>query len=294
MAHRRRALHFVYAAVALVVAGAITTGAYVAQADTNGSSKRLVVYDNNMENLAPCNGNDYTKLLSYMKKQDKSPDILTIQQVSNAKQLKNLTARLSHDLPGTFAGTIAVANPGSMGYKDGCKTRKNQQTNAIIYRTGRLAAKRTVRWRSDAPANPTHGTGPCRNLDPTSSSQDRVENVAVKFYDKVSHKHVSVASIHWPTAKWNGPKCAHENIRETKEALNGLGGSLEIFGGDTNATDSATRSPRSAAIGCVPSATTPSASGASTTSWPKAPAASATSRTSPTAWPVGSTPTTDP
>lgn len=237
---RRRGVRLAYALTALAVAAtAVVAGTYVAQADTNPNVKSLLVYDNNIENMVKkdgCEAPNFDHLISYMKKQPRTPDVLTVQQISNTKQLNALTERLTKELPGGFAGKIAIGNPGSMGYTGSCSKLKNQQTNAVIYRTGRLTPEKTTTWRSDAPENPTAGTGPCRNLTPTETSQDRVENIAVRFKDIQAKTTVSVASIHWATKKWHGPDCAAENMREADKALDGLGGSLKIFGGDANAT----------------------------------------------------------
>src|SRR5689334_15531456 len=108
--------------LAVLAAGAVgvTIGAVQpAQASTNSERGSLVVYDNNIENMAGCDGN-YSRFISYLKKQKKSPDIFTVQQISNTEQLNALTKRLSDALPGTYAGVIAVHNPGSMGYTSGC------------------------------------------------------------------------------------------------------------------------------------------------------------------------------
>lgn len=204
----------------------------------NTAADYLVVYNNNIENLLPasCDEGDWNKLFAYIKAQAKSPDIFTTQQISNATQLAALTTRMTNELPGTYAGVIAIANPGSMGYTSSCGVRKNQQTNAVIYRTDRFTPEASVRWRSDAPDNWAKGTGGCKNLDDSPNSQDRVENVAVRLYDRVAKQQVTVASIHWPTNTWYGPKCAAENMREADNAVDGLGGTLKIVAGDANTT----------------------------------------------------------
>ena len=46
-------------------------------------STQLVVYNNNIENMVTCTGNDYKRLLDYMKSQPKAPDLFVVQQVSN-------------------------------------------------------------------------------------------------------------------------------------------------------------------------------------------------------------------
>src|SRR6185312_12901656 len=126
----------------------------------NTSTRQLVVYNNNLENLLPAGcGGHWSRLLTYLKAQPKSPDIFTVQQISNSTQLAALTKKVSAELPGTYAGVIAVARPGSMGYSSTCGKLKNQQTNAVIYRTDRFSYEAATRWRSDAPANWKRGTG---------------------------------------------------------------------------------------------------------------------------------------
>ncbi|MEO8703159.1 MAG: hypothetical protein ABI867_24145 [Kofleriaceae bacterium] len=207
----------------------------------NNSADFLVVYNNNIENMLPtsCNGPDWNKLFAYIKAQTKSPDIFIVQQISNSTQLKALTTRMTNELAGTYASVIAIASPGSMGYDSVCGKKKNQQTNAIIYRTDRFTYEATTRWRSDAPDNWKAGTGGCKNLDDTPTSQDRVENVAIRLYDRVAKQKVTAAAIHWPTNTWHGPECADENIREANSAVDSLGGTLKIIAGDANATKGA-------------------------------------------------------
>ncbi|MGH8876898.1 MAG: hypothetical protein ACRD0P_06100 [Stackebrandtia sp.] len=233
MSQRRR---FGFVLIGLIAA-AVTVAAgstFAAQAEANSPADHLVVYDNNIENMLPkdCYGDDFNLLISYIKEQPESPDIFTVQQISNTSQLDAFTKRLSDELPGSYAGEIAIGDPGSMGYTSRCGKLKNQQTNAVIYRSDRFSLQDDTRWRSDAPDN----GGPCRNLEPTETSQDRVHNIAVRLHDTVADKDVSVASIHWPTGKWDGPDCAAENMSEANDAFGRLGGGLRILGGDANTT----------------------------------------------------------
>lgn len=205
----------------------------------------MVVYNNNIENLHPkkCSKFDSDKLFNYIKKQSTSPDIYIVQQISNQAQLKTLTTRMSAELPGTYAGVIAIAEPKKLKHdtKNDCAKLKAQQTNAVIYRTERLTRKADLRWRSDAPDGQNIRKG-CRNLDKDNGNsklnggnQDRVENIAVRLSDKVAKKDVTVASFHWPTSgPWRGPYCAEENIREAQDRTAALGGDLTILGGDAN------------------------------------------------------------
>lgn len=240
MSHRSRRVFRSLAVVTAAAAAVAVGGVVLAQADANDSPDHLVVYNNNVENMVPpnCYDTDFDLLFGYIKAQPESPDVFTVQQISNLEQLNALTKRMTDELPGTYAGEIAVENPGSMGYTSPCGKLKNQQTNAVIYRSDRFTLQQETRWRSDAPSDPKAGTGPCRNLEPTTSSQDRVHNVGVRLHDTVANKDVSVASIHWPTQTWNAHKCAAENMKEAKDAFDRLGGSLKIFGGDANAKPS--------------------------------------------------------
>ncbi|MBU7598546.1 endonuclease/exonuclease/phosphatase family protein [Streptomyces sp. P38-E01] len=245
---RRAPLRGALAALALLaVSVSVSASAYGAGAGAAGTAAAgeasaadpLVVWNNNIENMLPvdCSDDyDFERLLTHLAKQSAAPDIFTVQQISDQGQLDELTARLTADLPGTYEGVIAIPEPGSMGRTSPCGKLKNQQTNAVVYRTERLTLKDETRWRSDAP---TGGTGPCRNLTPTETSQDRVHNVGVLLHDSVAGKEVAVASIHWPTGTWNGPDCAAENVKEADEAVDRLGGDLRIVAGDANAKTSA-------------------------------------------------------
>ncbi|OXM56146.1 hypothetical protein CFP71_15115 [Amycolatopsis thailandensis] len=231
--------HGVFAAALTAGTLLAVSGTQTAEAEVNSSRDHLVVYDNNIENMLPASCADgylYDRFITYLKKQPVSPDIFTVQQISDIGQLNAFTRRLSDELPGTYAGKVAIAEPGSMGYTSTCGKMKNQQTNAVIYRSDRLVYEDATRWRSDAPSNPEKGTGECRNLTPTKTSQDRVHNIAVRLHDKLADKDVTIASIHWPTGTWHGPDCAGENISEANQAVDRLGGTLRIVAGDTNAT----------------------------------------------------------
>lgn len=235
----RRAVRRTLVFLTATLAAATLTGTQAAQAAVNPSPDHLVVWDNNIENMLPescADGYLFDRLIAYIKKQAESPDIFAVQQISNAEQLTAFTTRLSNELPGTYGGKIAIAQPGSMGYTSTCGKMKNQQTNAVIYRTDRLTYQQITTWRSDAPEDYDAGTGGCQNLTPTRSSQDRVENVAVRLHDTVANQDVSVASIHWPTGTWHGPDCAAENMKEAHEAMGRLGGDLQIVTGDANTT----------------------------------------------------------
>jgi hypothetical protein len=233
---RRGAVGLGLAAAAAVV---VTPGLAQAAGGVNNSTTQLVVWNNNIENMLPTScGQDFNALFNYIKAQPLSPDFFTVQQISNQTQLNAFTKRMTDELPGTYSGVIAIANPGiiNVSYTSDCGRLKRQQTNAVIYRTDRFTLEDRTDWRSDAPDNWDAGTGGCKNLDdpPVGQSQDRVQNVAARFHDRVANQDVTVASVHWPTNNWHGPLCADENMKEANEAVDRLGGTLKIVAGDMN------------------------------------------------------------
>jgi hypothetical protein len=231
-------------AVGLAVAAAavmMVPGMAQAAGSVNTAPDHLVVYNDNIENMLPTSCDvDFTALFNYIKAQPKSPDIFTVQQISNQTQLNALIKRMTDELPGTYSGQIAIENPGviNVSYTGACTRPKRQQTNAVIFRTDRFTLEDRTDWRSDAPDNWKAGTGGCKNLDdpPAGQSQDRVQNVAVRLHDRIADEDVTVASVHWPTDRWNSHLCTAENIKEANEAVDRLGGTLKIVAGDMNAT----------------------------------------------------------
>jgi len=250
LTHRAR---LACAAIVGVACAGLVGGTPAVAGTVNGDPSYLVVYNNNLENQTkPECGYDWNKLFTYIKAQPKSPDIFTVQQISNQAALDALTARMSAELPGDYDGVIAIPQPRSLSnYDDSCtnppaspKYRyKATQTNAVIYRTDRFTPVSEIRWRSDAPNDQEASSDDCRNLDKDNgdadlngSNQDRVENVAVRLTDRVANKDVTVASFHWPTSDpWHGPYCAEENMQEAEDRTAELGGALTVLGGDANA-----------------------------------------------------------
>ena len=286
------------AVLTMGAAAALAGRPMVAEAVTvNNDPTQLVVYNNNIENMVTCTGNDYKRLLDYMRSQPKAPDLFVVQQVSNQAKLDELIREMNARLPGPYTGRLALSSTGSLRYTGACSSLKNHQTNAVIWRAARFGTTVgqcgvAVRRPEQQAAQLLLSDPDCVNLyyDRNGNSQDRVANVAVRLYDPLAQKHVTVASIHWPTSDWGGPDCADENMREASDEVDGLGGSsLKIVAGDANTTvgsadggttlmttatriRSATGVPRAAAR----RRTRPSGTGASTTSWRRAAPASAT------------------
>ncbi|WP_377325109.1 hypothetical protein ACFJIY_09150 [Pimelobacter simplex] len=254
----RHALLGATAAIAAVLATTGAPGTPAANATPPNTNPAFVVaYSVNVENLVGQAGKPatcrraYQRLVDYMAAQPLAPDFVLVQQVSDQANLDKLVNLLATRTGRPYAGILAVPNPRPMG-GGGCRAstgagtdsvdmttdQKKQQTNAIIYRTGRFnlqGAKHT--WKSDAQfvAN-----GPCINAATEVANQDRTINVAARFKDDQSGSFVTAASFHWPTSKvgtGDTMACAPANISElvshTSDAT--LGGSaLKISGGDAN------------------------------------------------------------
>jgi hypothetical protein len=193
----------------------------------------LHVYGNNIENLEePTDGcpGDWRDLFYFMKVQAKPVDVFLVQQVANQAQLAALVKYMTDTLPGEYAGIIAQRDPAPM--KSPCGAQKRTQTNAIIYRKGRLSPVGfTYVWQTWANID-----NQCKR-----SRQARTYAVMQKFNDKQANKTVTVASIHWSTSQGGGvdPACAKENVLELDDKLMkpDFAAELYLWGGDTNEPD---------------------------------------------------------
>lgn len=196
----------------------------------NSNPAFVQVYVNNVENLQttsdPCPG-DWKDLFYYMKLHP-SPDVFLVQQLSGQTQLNQLVQYMTDNLAGVFAGVIAEANPKVMNSP--CGAPKDYQTNAIIYRTGRLqplGGKQTFQVQA-------FYNGACQ-----ANYQSRTIAVKQRFHDLVANKDISVVSMHWSTFSGTGadPACAEANAAQVDKELAALGGELLIWGGDANEGD---------------------------------------------------------
>jgi hypothetical protein len=226
------------AVVALAAAGVVPALADQQQADVriaaaNDDPAFVQVFDDNVENLPTadlqCPG-DWQDLVYYLKRAPLKPDVFVVQQISNQSQLNSYVSRLSGDLGEAYAGVIAEASPAAMNSP--CGAPKDHQTNAVIYRKARFTDRglgaRT--WQAQSEQG-----GSCVNND-----QARTKAVKVRLHDKIANKDLTVASVHWATAKsGGGTACSEANARETAAELteDGYGGSLLIFAGDHNVSD---------------------------------------------------------
>jgi hypothetical protein len=215
--------------LALLAAFAVVPASAPAKARVNGNHAFLQVYDDNVENLEtagerPCPG-DWKDLVYAMKAHDLTPDLFLVQQVSGPRQLAQLTGFMTRKLPGRYAGLPALLAPKPM--RSPCGKPKALQTNAIVWRTGRLraVAGSGVTWKAQAMR-----TGRCRN-----SKQARAVNIALAFDDLISHQRIVAASIHWPTQASGGPPCAVDNARQSAHKVAKVGpAALRIMAGDAN------------------------------------------------------------
>ncbi|MBK7862723.1 MAG: hypothetical protein IPJ65_29760, partial [Archangiaceae bacterium] len=165
------------------------------QAETVNQDPGFVqVWVNNVENLEEpsesCPG-DWKDLLYTMDRATLSPDFFLVQQVSDRAQLDRVVSTMNHRLKGTWAGIIADPNP--KPFNSPCGPAKDDQTNAIIYRTARfdpVGPKDTWKaWRRMPSGN-------CER-DPTA----RTLIVMQRFHDRRANKDLTVASLHWSTEK---------------------------------------------------------------------------------------------
>jgi hypothetical protein len=153
----------------------------------------------------------------------------------NDKQLTRLVSFMTSHLGDSYEGRMAKQHPKRIGDPK-CKA-KTHQGNAIIWRTSRFTALATMHWKSKTwLKSKRHKHGSCRN-----STQDRTVNRVIKFDDGQSDNDVIVSSMHWPTHKLRGWRCATNNIQRARAAVGSLGhrdDDLLVLGGDTNIKDS--------------------------------------------------------
>lgn len=200
----------------------------------NENTGFLMVYNVNYENLPTateqCAG-DWQDLIYYMKTRTYSPDVFIVHQMSGAGMAADLAKYMEDNLPGLYSSIVAEANPDQMNSP--CGPAKDYQTNAIIYRTGRLEpiSGTKVTWQVYKGAN-----GSC-----VMNTQSRSIGVRMAFRDLITGKTVVIGSSHWPTNQ-EGPSsdsgCAEKNIELTDSKMRGVSGAnLLIWGVDSNEGD---------------------------------------------------------
>lgn len=194
----------------------------------------LVAYNVNYENLPTadesCAG-DWQDLVYYMKTQAYSPDVIIVHQMSGATQAAQLAQFIQENLPGLYDSVVAEANPEAQ--LSPCGPEKRYQTNAIIYRTGRLQpiAGTKATWQVYKGAN-----GSC-----VMNTQSRSIGVRMAFTDVITNKTVVLGSSHWPTNQEgpaSDPGCAEKNIQLTDSKMRAVSGAnLMVWGVDSNESD---------------------------------------------------------
>ena len=201
----------------------------------NSNAGFLVIDHGNVENLettnapgpASCSG-DWKDLVYFMKTQVYSPDVFIVQQLKGTNQLNELADFMTAELPGEFAGLVAknlvANNPNTPG--SDCPNKRDQ-TNGIIYRTGRMTPGISQTWMAF-----TEVGSRC-----VESDQGRVRSLMLKLLDTKAQKWVAIAASHWPTGSQGGPPCASANAAETVRRLDSGdfgSSSLKVWGVDTN------------------------------------------------------------
>jgi hypothetical protein len=215
-------------------AGSDALGTAPQEIAVNTNTGFLVVYNVNYENLPTasdtCAG-DWQDLVYYMKTQAYSPDVLIVHQMSGAAQAAQLAQFMEDNLPGLYDSIVSEANPEAMNSP--CGPAKDFQTNAIIYRTGRLQpiSGTKATWQVYKGAN-----GSC-----VLNTQARSIGLRVAFTDVITNKKVVLGSSHWPTNQ-EGPAsdsgCAEKNIQLTDSKMRGVtGANLIVWGVDSNEGD---------------------------------------------------------
>lgn len=212
--------------------GAVGSASQAVSVNTNTGF--LMVYNVNYENLETasdtCAG-DWQDLVYYMKTQTYSPDVFIVHQMSGATQAAQLAQFIEDNLPGLYASIVAEDNPEPMNSP--CGPAKDYQTNAIIYRTGRLQPISGTKdtWQVYKGAN-----GSC-----VMNTQSRSIGVRMAFTDLITNKKVVLGSSHWPTNQ-EGPAgdtgCAEKNIQLTDSKMRAVSGAnLIVWGVDANESD---------------------------------------------------------
>lgn len=190
----------------------------------------LLVYTSNIENLEEpddrCPG-DWRDFFSCLALQDAKPDLILFQQISDQAQLDFILRRLENMLGENYAGIIAEADP--VPFNSPCGVQREQQTNAIVYRVGRLAragAKHVFRSYKKK-------DGSC-----VRDNLSRTRTLMQALVDRETGLRIAVGCIHWSTNQEPGADraCALRNVRETDQVLRERypDAALYIFGGDTN------------------------------------------------------------
>jgi hypothetical protein len=209
-------------------------GTALQEVAVNENAGFLVVYNVNYENLPTadeqCAG-DWQDLIYYLKTRPYSPDVLIVHQMSGADQAARLAQFMEDNLPGLYSAIVAEANPEPMASP--CGAPKRYQTNAIIYRTGRLqpVAGTKATWQVYKGAN-----GAC-----VPNTQARSIGVRMAFTDVIANKKVVLGSSHWPTNQEgpaSDPGCAEKNIQLTDAKMRDVtGANLLVWGVDSNESD---------------------------------------------------------
>ncbi len=196
---------------------------------TNSRPDRLVVYNLNVENMLF----DWKDLVHDMARDDLRPDLFTVQQVTDERELERLAAFMTRRLGVSYVGVVAQANPPDRRFQDQIRPHPTV-TTGLIFRDRRFDVVTKTSWRpwgkgfADQPKT-------CDERSPHSG----YETLRVKLFDTRAQKHVVVTSLrHWT---WHS--CNSKNLFELADGWDtganahpglGSGAALHLVAGDFN------------------------------------------------------------
>lgn len=204
------------------------------QAEAEQEPERsLLVVNLNVENVpfpewGACKGSglDFVRFLAA---EGDAPEVFTAQQVSGREQADAYAANLTMSLGKPYAALVSEDAP--KPYTSGCPGLKDQQTNAIFFRTDRFAVVEgsAVRFQPMRSVGETCDEG-------NVSGQARTVALGVNLREIESGTVVSVVSMHFPR---DDKSCMERNVDQALDQLDALGGELRVLAGDANVRDRA-------------------------------------------------------
>lgn len=205
-------------------------GSVESELRTNTDPERLVVYENNIENMLF----DWKDLVFQMERAPLRPDIFLVQQVSGKEELDRLIAFMEQRLGVPYDGMVAQNHPRDARFHNDV-TPKPKVTTGVIWRAARFDVVNHDSWMP-------FGRGfreQAADCD-SRSNNSGYETLRVKLHDKRADKDVVAVSLrHWT---WHA--CTAKNLASLVEgedtggpndhARLGSLAALHIVGGDFN------------------------------------------------------------
>ncbi len=196
---------------------------------TNKDPNRLVVYNLNIENMLF----DWKDLVHDMARDELRPDLFTVQQVTDADEVRRLAGFMSQRLGADYTGVVAQAHPTDQRFQNQITPRPTV-TTGIVFRTARFDVETRTTWMPWG-----RGFAEQPKTCDERSNHSGYETLRLKLNDKLAQKSVAVVSLrHWT---WHS--CNTKNVAELDDGFDrganehpGLGGgsALHIVAGDFN------------------------------------------------------------